>query len=123
MIDNMDTARLEQFKQKLLTEQQQLEQELGQIAKRNPQNPEDWEPTAPDMNVQQSDPSERADVVEEFENISGSEAELEFRLNEVIAALERIANGTYGVCAKEGERIPIERLEANPAAATCIEHN
>lgn len=122
-MNNMDTLPVEQFKQKLLAEKQQIEQELGKIAKRNPQNPEDWETVVPDMNVQQSDPSEQANVVEEFENISGSEAELEFRLNEVTAALERIAHGTYGVCAKGGERIPIERLEANPAAATCIEHN
>lgn len=119
----MDTFPVEQLKQKLLAEQQRIEQELGHIAKRNPQNPKDWEAVAPDMNVQQADPSERADAIEEFENISGAEAELELRLNEVVAALERIARGTYGMCEKGGERIPPERLEANPAATTCIAHS
>ena len=35
------------------------------------------------------------------------------------AALDRIRQGTYGVCAVCGEPIPEERLDAVPQAATC----
>ncbi len=34
-------------------------------------------------------------------------------------ALKRIANGTYGICAKCGDDISPERLDAVPYAVTC----
>ncbi len=42
-------------------------------------------------------------------------------LDEVEAALKRIEEGTYGICEKIGKPIPVERLEANPAARTLVE--
>ena len=36
-------------------------------------------------------------------------------------AADRIAAGTYGECRRCGERIAAERLEALPAAETCVE--
>lgn len=44
------------------------------------------------------------------------------RLAEVDAALERIDEGTYGVCEICGEPIDAERLEVRPAARYCHEH-
>ncbi|NBD23158.1 TraR/DksA C4-type zinc finger protein [Paenibacillus glycinis] len=44
------------------------------------------------------------------------------RLEEVEAARERLANGTYGRCETCGEPIPFERLRAMPAAARCAKH-
>jgi DnaK suppressor protein len=41
-------------------------------------------------------------------------------LLEVNQALERIAAGTYGTCARCGADIPVERLEAYPTASMCI---
>lgn len=38
----------------------------------------------------------------------------------VIKALSRIENGSYGKCIKCGAEIPINRLEAYPAADDCI---
>lgn len=42
------------------------------------------------------------------------------RLAEVNEALGRIENGRYGTCARCGRPIPEERLEALPAATTCV---
>jgi RNA polymerase-binding protein DksA len=42
-------------------------------------------------------------------------------LAEIDAALERIGNGTYGLCTNCDGRIPVERLEALPWATLCIE--
>ena len=50
--------------------------------------------------------------------LSASQAET---LREIEAALERIENGTYGVCEKTGQPINVERLEAMPTARLCIE--
>jgi RNA polymerase-binding transcription factor DksA len=41
-------------------------------------------------------------------------------IEEIDAALERIAAGTYGVCASCGASIPAERLEFRPRSATCV---
>ena len=46
----------------------------------------------------------------------------EARLVEVDAALERVRDGTYGVCAVCGRAIPAGRLEARPTTTTCVEH-
>ncbi|MBT2723653.1 TraR/DksA C4-type zinc finger protein [Bacillus sp. ISL-46] len=43
------------------------------------------------------------------------------RLEEVNEALERITNGTYGVCVETGEDIPYDRLEALPYAKRTVE--
>jgi RNA polymerase-binding transcription factor DksA len=47
---------------------------------------------------------------------------LDAELAEVDAALQRVGDGTYGVCEACGEAIPDERLEAVPAARFHTEH-
>jgi RNA polymerase-binding transcription factor len=42
-------------------------------------------------------------------------------LAEINAALKRIEDGTYGTCARCGEEIAPERLEAHPWASLCID--
>ncbi|WP_100501980.1 TraR/DksA family transcriptional regulator [Geodermatophilus chilensis] len=42
------------------------------------------------------------------------------RIEEIDAALERIAAGTYGVCTYCGSAIPTERLELRPFAVGCV---
>ena len=46
----------------------------------------------------------------------------ETQLIDVKSALERIEDGSYGVCEISWEQIEEDRLEANPAARTCKEH-
>lgn len=40
--------------------------------------------------------------------------------SDVLKALERMEAGTYGKCENCGQEIPIERLEAIPAASLCV---
>jgi DnaK suppressor protein len=42
-------------------------------------------------------------------------------LADIDAALNRIEDGTYGICTHRGEQIPVERLEARPWATLCID--
>ena len=78
---------------------------------------------APEMNTMVSDQSELADMFEELETQTGLEMQLEERFKAVIAALDRIENGTYGKCSEGREDIEEKRLEANPLATTCINHS
>jgi len=41
-------------------------------------------------------------------------------LAEIERALQRMVDGTYGTCARCGESIPAERLEAMPEAELCV---
>lgn len=43
-------------------------------------------------------------------------------LNEIDAALQRIQDGTYGICEGTGEPIARARLEAQPWARYCVEY-
>ncbi|MBI2618048.1 TraR/DksA C4-type zinc finger protein [Candidatus Kaiserbacteria bacterium] len=115
----IDTAY---FKTKLEQELRTLTHELTSIAEKNPENPKDWEAKGGGLDIQQADPNERADAIEEYETNVGVLKEVEVRYNDVKAALKRIEDGTYGVCEAGGEPIEKERLEANPAATTCTKH-
>ncbi len=112
----------EDFKKLLEEEKTKLERELSLIARKNPDNPEDWQVKAPQMNPMVSDQSELADVFEELETQAGLEYQLEERLKKVNAALKRIEDGTYSVCDVCGEKIEEKRLRAIPLAKTCIKH-
>jgi RNA polymerase-binding transcription factor DksA len=46
----------------------------------------------------------------------------ERHLDEIDAALDRLAVGSYGVCASCGGPIAPGRLEARPTARTCVHH-
>lgn len=62
------------------------------------------------------DPSADCDVATQLMLIERVEA----RLWEVDEALRRVADGTYGCCVGCGAGIPLQRLRALPAAASCI---
>ena len=56
------------------------------------------------------------------DEISSQLAEVESReLTQIENALERMRNGTYGICEVTGKPIPLARLQALPYATMCIE--
>jgi RNA polymerase-binding transcription factor DksA len=117
----MKQEDLKKFTLLLEKELDSLIEELNDVGFINPDNPADWVPKPDDLNISPPDSNELADTIEEFEENSAVLKELEIRFNEVKAALERIKEGTYGICEVSGEPIPIERLEANPAAKTLVQ--
>jgi len=110
------------FKKKLEEEKSLLQSELKSVGRVNPDNPKDWEARPANLDILPSDENEMADGIEEMENNTAVLKQLEIRYNQVKDALLRIENGAYGKCEISGETIEEERLEANPAARTCIEH-
>lgn len=115
----MDTAP---FAKRLEEEKARLELELGAVGRRNPENPADWEPMPPGDITPEADPIDAADFTIGFDTNASIVADLETRYNDVVAALARIASGTYGHCSVSGEPIEEERLAADPAAKTCLAH-
>lgn len=121
MISNMKID-LKHFKEKLEEEKAKLESELKTVGRINPANPNDWQATPTDMEADAADRVEVAESIDQFEENTAILKELEIQLNDVKRALKKITNGKYGLCEKDGKPIPAKRLEANPAARTCLEH-
>ncbi len=115
----MNTAH---FKTLLEEEKTKLVSELNDMGTQDPHNPGHWLITKPADEENGPDVNDNADIDEEMDARSAEASQLETRLAEVTAALERIEGGTYGVCEISGEAIEEDRLEANPAARTCKNH-
>lgn len=113
----LDTTVLERLKEKLLADKARLEAELGRFAKPT-ETPGNYETQFETIGT---DPDENASEVEEYADNLSLEGTLESDLKDVNDALAKMEAGTYGVCEKTGEMIPLERLEANPAARTVVE--
>lgn len=64
--------------------------------------------------------AEAASELTELERDEVLRAVVDAQRSEVIAALARLDEGTYGRCLACGIEMPEERLEARPEAARCI---
>lgn len=113
---------IEIFKNKLEKERVELETALSSIGTQNPKNTSDWRAKPEEDNNEESGYDENADRFEEYGNRNAVVEDLEKRLVEVKAALKRMEEGTYGICEVSGEPIEEQRLQANPAARTCVKH-
>ena len=114
---------LETIKNKLESEKKTIEGELSKIAVPNEKIPGDWQSKFPYGNHDSGTASleRQADEVEEYSTRLPLEHKLEQRLAAVNAALEKIGEGTYGLCSSCGKAIPSERLEIFPEADLCVD--
>ena len=109
------------FKDRLLAEKANLEEELRGIALFNTET-STWEATPDQDMIGEIDDNDVADRFEDFEERSSMVNTLQARLTDVNHALTKIENGTYGICEVGGEKIEADRLDANPSARTCKKH-
>ncbi len=65
-------------------------------------------------------PAEAASELTEQERDEAVIAVVTAQRHEVVAALRRLDEGTYGRCVDCGEPLPDERLDARPEAARCM---
>lgn len=110
----------EHYRQLLEEEKKELVRQLSSIGKQIDESG-DWVASAPVPDTEEEDEIYKGDIVEEFSDNVETVNVLEERYIEVIAALDRIAKGTYGICEDTQKPIPKKRLDANPAARTCID--
>lgn len=124
----LNQQTLNELKTVLIKERDLLIKELQTIATPDPHLKNDW-------NVKHEEWSDNQitsrEALESDESVNESDEDmknkalsdhLELRLKEVNDALKRMEDGTYGFCEVCKASIPLERLKANPAAATDIEH-
>ena len=106
----MDKKVLARFKKMLLKEREQIVGEVKQIDESSKEMGQDG--------IQ--------DIGDEAANIYNKQVLLSLNenerksLQEVDEALDRIENGTYGICEECGGVIGLKRLEARPVAKYCV---
>jgi len=113
---------LNHFQERLENEQAELENQLSQVARRNPENPSEWVPKPNERDASQADENVVADAIEEYEDNAAIAGALEKRLNDVKSGLDKLKHNVYGKCQICDKDIEEDRLNANPAARTCKEH-
>jgi DnaK suppressor protein len=114
----MNQAFLKEMEENLLKEEKRLKDELGEFAKQNPKNSEDYDAKFPNMGDKED---ENAEEVATFSTNLTLERTLEASLRDVEKALERIRKGTYGICKYCNKQIDEKRLRARPASSSCID--
>ncbi len=114
----MEKKLIEELKEKLEAEKKSIQKELESFASEDPNLKHNWDTRYP--NREDGDKDEEADEVQEYDNALSLEYSLELKLKDVKSALEKIAEGKYGICEKCGKEITEERLKACPEAKTCL---
>ena len=106
----MKKKNLDQFKKDLLDQLEELLSHAGDTVSGM---------TTPKENF--PDPTDRASLEADRNfmlRIRDRESKL---IKKIKKALERIENGTFGICEKCGEDISLKRLKARPVTTQCIE--
>ena len=107
----MKKERLSYFRNKLVEKQRQLVEEVGKSAI-YAQGPED--DSIKDLGDQANNAYNREFLFE----LGNGDRRL---LKEVVSALRKIEEGSFGICERCGEPIAEKRLEALPFARYCID--
>lgn len=107
----METTRTDELKQTLETELASLDKQLGDYGARQGEG----------IDVESDEGfADSAQATAERSSMLGMVEQLQATHREVMDALARIENGTYGSCENCGQEIPFERLEALPSTRFCM---
>jgi len=101
---------LENFRKRLIAERDQLNRAIPPVA-------ELAEPTTDDRQITAANAAVVGEIIDVQNQIADNKTH---RLRQVQAALQSIDDGTYGTCIRCDQPIDPRRLEADPAAMTCM---
>ncbi len=99
-----------------------LTSDLEKLGIQNLNSTEDWIAIPGEASDAEPDLNIASDRSEDWQVRRSTVAFLEKRYNNINRALQKIKDGTYGVCEICGEEIEQDRLQANPAARTNKAH-
>ena len=107
----MDKKKLEKYKKKLFEDRMDLLAELQRV-------------TSSEKNKDRSESKDPVDLAEASCSADYSLAwteKINRRIREIDESIERIKDGSYGICHLCGEDIPEGRLEVRPKAKYCAQ--
>ena len=113
----MDQKKLKHFKELLLNKRQEILNELGYIRETSGNTPKETSGVNSTYSIHMADHGTDEEEREKTFYYASRENKYLRYLNE---ALQRIEEGTYGICISCGKEIPTERLEAVPHTQLCV---
>lgn len=113
-----DDLDLKHFQSKLEAEKAELEKQFTELGRKLNDNG-DWVVVPQPIDQETPEFDEVADSIEELESDVAVMGVLDQQYKDVKDALNKLNDGTYGICENTSEPIPKERLEAMPTARTC----
>ncbi|MDP3646220.1 MAG: TraR/DksA C4-type zinc finger protein [bacterium] len=114
-------VEIDEFREMLEVEEANLVEELASHGRVQSETG-DWQGSSSGLEGTEADPTDAADQIEELITNVPLVEELEARHTEVEDAIEKMDQGIYGLCEDCNKPISLDRLKANPAARTCVEH-
>lgn len=108
----MEANELEAFKEQLNSMKMSLETNIERLKS-------ELEAVVTDDNI--NDMEDLASLESESMHHNSLLSQQQHELSEVVHALAKIGNGTYGICEETGDIIPQDRLKAKPHARYCIQ--
>ena len=115
----MTSSDTERFREALLDERKRVEHALASLREQHPGSlDEEVEEIAATSDNHLAETA-TATLGREIDYTLGENSEQV--LADIDAALQRIDDGTFGTCVNCGQEIPLQRLEAYPAASLCID--
>ncbi len=115
----MNQETIKELEELLKKEQLALKKQLQTFAVEDPNLKGNW--ATKSLNAEDTDMEEKADEVQEYDNLLSLEHSLELKLKDVDAALEKVSiGGGYGICEKCDKEIEEKRLMVCPEARLCM---
>ena len=114
----MDATKLEGMRESLVARRAEIQAEIDRMSAEIRWLGGDQEDESSGLSNHMAD--EGSDVMEQ-ERLSTISADLQDVVRQIDGALQRMDNGTYGICQRCGKPINPERLEAFPYVAFCID--
>ncbi|HMB17318.1 MAG TPA: TraR/DksA C4-type zinc finger protein [Candidatus Paceibacterota bacterium] len=103
----LSKEKIEEYKKDLLNEKKQIQEELKNLKE------------GLDFGDDVDSGDEETDESEEFANYIDVKMSLEESLDDINKALEKIKEGTYGICEECEKEIEEKVLEASPSSRLC----
>jgi len=110
-----------EYKKHLEADLSRITEELKTLGVNNPQT-DDWIETVPEHGPAEADSNSEADLAEDLEERRATLNDFEIEYRHIKLALQKIEEGTYGICEISGEPIEESRLQFKPSARTCMKH-
>jgi DnaK suppressor protein len=115
-VTSIDTGR---FREALLDERKRVEHALASLRDQHPGSLDEEVEEVAATNDNHPAETATATLGREIDYTLGENSGQV--LADIDSALKRIDEGTYGTCISCGQEIPVQRLEAYPAASLCID--
>lgn len=110
----MTQKKMEEFKKRLLKEQEEIIHRIEELKKDDPFSDPEYsnDNAAVDNDVREQEAHQRIEAEQEA---------LKDKMKKIEAALKRIEKGNYGYCKRCNKEIPEKRLELVPETSYCVD--